>query len=260
MAEHMNKHNPENITHQYGLVGYPIGHSFSARYFEEKFARSGLNRYSYQLFEIKNISNIRKWGIGMPFLRGFNVTIPHKTAIMPFLDAIDDAASEIGAVNCVRIKDNFWTGFNTDVTGFEASLNLMLQESRNSTSCNTLILGNGGSSRAVQWVLAKKGWPFTIVSRTRSVDTIQYQSITPDIIRGFDLIINTTPLGMYPATENAPDIPYHALNHEQMLMDLIYNPDKTLFLRHGENQGCRIMNGMHMLTEQAEASWILWNN
>ena len=256
----MNDSARKNQLHQYGLIGYPLSHSFSEKYFTEKFKILGITDSNYKLYELENLSSIREWVSETPNLRGFNVTIPFKSTIIPFLDHVDEICNSIGAVNCVKVNAGKLIGYNTDVLGFRKALYDLLRISGRTKINNALILGNGGSSKAVQWVLKHEDYPFTLVSRSKIEGTLNYQQITSDLFRKFDLIVNTTPLGMYPNVQNTPDLPYHVLNKEQMLMDLIYNPEKTLFLRHGEDKGCRSMNGMPMLIEQAEASWKIWNN
>jgi shikimate dehydrogenase len=243
----------------FGLIGYPLGHSFSAKYFKQKFEDEKLNGYNYNLYELEDLSNVRNLAKKIPKLIGLNVTIPHKTSILNYLDEIDLPASEIGAVNCIRIKDGVWKGYNTDAIGFRTSLYQFLEISKNPKPKKSLILGNGGSSKAVQWVLKNEGFVFYIASRTPGKSFLKYEQISNDFIRDIDLIINTTPLGMFPDVDHAPMLPYNSLSSKQMLMDLIYNPDKTLFLRLGNAKNCKIMNGMQMLIEQAEASWKIWN-
>lgn len=244
----------------YGLIGFPLGHSFSAHYFQQKFDKLKLSNCEYRLFEIERVSDIRNIAAELNVLAGFNVTIPHKRSVMELLDEVSDAAREIGAVNCVQIKDGKWTGHNTDVVGFESSLLSLIRDSRGDFPQQALILGNGGSSKAVQWVLGSLGIDFTIASRRASENTIQYSEISPGKLKNFDLIINTTPLGMYPATGFAPDLPYEYLSDKQLLFDLIYNPEKSLFLTLGTARGCKVKNGLEMLALQAEASWEIWNS
>jgi len=243
----------------YGLIGYPLGHSFSAMFFKEKFARLGLINHDYRLFELQDISAIRNFTVQYKSLRGFNVTIPHKQSILDYLDVISPDAMNIGAVNCVKIKDGIWTGYNTDALGFQIALSMFLQENCITNPKQAIILGNGGSSKAVQWVLNQENIPFVVASRRNTSDTIHYDEITPEFFEKIGIIINTTPLGMYPATGTAPELPYHALNNKHLLIDLVYNPEKTLFLTRGSAMGCKIMNGKKMLEEQAEASWNIWN-
>jgi shikimate dehydrogenase len=206
------------------------------------------------------LKEIRKWGSCFPELQGFNVTIPFKQEIIQYLDVIDENAKQIGAVNCVKIQNGRWQGFNTDTIGFKISLLNFLNSCKKKMPINVLILGNGGSSKAVQNVLLDLKFKFSIVSRQKSVNTINYNDIDEKRINTFDLIVNTTSLGMFPNINLAPDLPYHALNSKQLLFDLIYNPDKTLFLNHGLLHGCHVTNGHEMLIAQAEASWEIWNS
>lgn len=249
-----------NFTKTYGLIGYPLSHSFSEKYFTKKFTDLGLSNYCYRPIEINDISEIRKVLQDIEGFSGFNVTIPHKRSVMDYLDAVSPVASEIGAVNCVDIKDGIWTGYNTDAIGFEITLQDFLLEHGCDLPEQTLVLGNGGSSKAVQWVLKNLNLEYVVASTKDTDNTIRYHEINSRTIKKFDLIVNTTPLGMYPFTERAPELPYESLTSKQLLYDLIYNPEKSLFLTRGLAHGCRVTNGMKMLTEQAEASWKIWNN
>lgn len=249
----------KNDTSLYGLIGYPLGHSFSAMFFKKKFARLGLINHDYRLLELQDISAIRHFTTQYKSLKGFNVTIPHKQSILEYLDVISPDAMNIGAVNCVKIKDGIWTGYNTDALGFRIALSMFLQENCITNPEQALILGNGGSSKAVQWVFDQEKIPFVVASRRNTHDTIPYEKITSEFLEKFGIIVNSTPLGMYPNTGTAPELPYHALNNKHLLIDLVYNPEKTLFLTRGYAKGCKIMNGKKMLEEQAEASWNIWN-
>lgn len=243
-------------TSTYGLVGHPLGHSFSKAYFTEKFESKGLD-CEYQNFDIEEINDIRKLVSSHPVLKGFNVTIPYKEAIIPYLDELDETAREVGAVNTVKVMaDGKLKGYNTDVTGIASSLSL-----RGGTSIkNALILGTGGASKAVQYVLRKSGIPFHLVSRDPQKGDFTYATLNPEIILSHLLIINATPVGMAPHSDEAPNIPYEAVTPQHTLFDLIYNPQETLFLQHGKEKGACTINGLTMLHAQAEASWKIWNS
>jgi shikimate dehydrogenase len=240
---------------QFGLIGYPLGHSFSKKYFEEKFATENLQDNSFELFPIEKIETFTEIIATQKNLQGIAVTIPHKEAVMPFLTEITDAAKAIGAVNCIKIIEGKTIGYNTDVIGFEKSLLPLLQPHHT----KALVLGTGGASKAVQYVLKKISIPFLLVSRNKTDNTITYENISAEIIQTNTLIINTTPLGMMPNEEGFADIPYHLLTSKHLLYDLIYKPEKTLFLQNGESQGCNIKNGFEMLILQAEENWEIWN-
>ena len=237
----------------FGLIGYPLSHSFSKKYFADKFNREGITDCRYDLFPLEDIRDLRLLLNKDP--EGLNVTIPYKEQVIPFLDDMTDVVRETGACNCIRIRDGKLKGFNTDVTGFEQTLLQKLRPHHKPA----LVLGTGGASKAVKWVLAKNHIPFTMVSRKASDDTLSYQHITPQMMAEYKLVINTTPLGMYPATDQAPELPYDGVTPDHLFYDLIYNPPKTLFLQKGESKGAEILNGSDMLVIQAEESWRIWN-
>lgn len=237
----------------FGLIGKSLGHSFSAKFFNGKFRAEGIDA-DYQLFEMDDVAVIDKL-IAEHNLEGFNVTIPYKESIIPHLDEVTKEAHEIGAVNCVVIKDGRKIGHNTDITGIEASLHWLDIDSQP----KALILGTGGASKAVQFALKRRGIEYMVVSRDASRGDITYDALTADIIAEHKLIINTTPVGMTPDVESAPAIDYAAVGSEHRLFDLVYNPAKTQFLARGEAQGAKTMGGMLMLQTQAIASWHLWN-
>lgn len=242
----------------FGLIGYPLGHSFSVSFFSEKFAKEKIEA-SYRNFPLERISEFEHLIRDEPNLYGLNVTVPYKQAIIPYLDALSKTARDIQAVNticfCRRDERKALTGHNTDVIGFERSLKPRLRKHHRSA----LILGTGGSSRAVAYVLKGLGISHTLVSREDGEGKISYESLSADMVSGHPLIINCTPMGMHPAIDSCPDIPYGAITADHLLFDLIYNPDKTLFLAKGEAQGAETMNGYEMLIYQAEASWEIWN-
>jgi shikimate dehydrogenase len=242
---------------KFGLIGYPLGHSFSATYFREKFDRESIPGCLYSNFEIASISALP--GILKdPELEGLNVTIPYKQSVIPFLHKKDRVVEETGACNCIRIEKGILTGYNTDVIGFEKSLT----EKLTATDNRALILGTGGSSKAVAWVLQKRGIDFLFVSRNQAGAgrQIVYETLTREIIGAHTLIVNSTPLGMTPDTGTCPPIPYEYIGPQHYLFDLVYNPAKTLFLEKGEAAGARIKNGADMLAIQAEAGWAIWND
>lgn len=239
---------------QFGLIGYPLGHSFSKKYFEEKFANENLQDCVFDLFPIKEVGGYKNLIEGHQNLVGLAVTIPYKETVMPFLDNVSDVAKEIGAVNCITCKKEKTTGYNTDVIGFEKSLLPLLQ----TQYTKALILGTGGASKAVQYVLKNLGISFLLVSRTRTDNSISYEDISEERMQSHLLIINTTPLGMQPNEDTFPNIPYEYLTSQHLLYDLIYKPEKTVFLQKGEEQGCVIKNGFEMLVLQAEENWKIW--
>ena len=235
-----------------GLIGYPLEHSFSPDYFSKKFKSLGIEGSEYLAYPIENINQINN--IFDKGIFGLNVTIPYKEQVIPFLDELSDEAFEINAVNTIKITDGRKVGYNTDVYGFEMSLKSLLG---NSKIENALILGTGGASKAIKFVLNKLNINFTFVSR--SPKHLMYSQLTENIIAENKLIINTTPLGMYPKVEKCPNLPYAALSEKHFLFDLVYNPEKTLFLKMGDSYKCRTMNGYEMLILQAEKSWEIWN-
>jgi shikimate dehydrogenase len=247
---------------RFGLIGFPLKHSFSAKYFQKKFVKEFIKNTSYELFPLETLSDFPKLIITKPELAGLNVTIPYKEKIIPFLDEIDAVAKEIGAVNCIKIsysKQNqpFLKGYNTDAAGFEQSILPLIKPYHN----NALIIGNGGSAKTVSFVLKKMNINFIIVTRNPADSNhILYSKITKDIINNFLLIINTTPLGMKPNIHTFPDIPYKHLTNKHLLYDLVYNPEETIFLTKGKTYGAQIKNGLSMLYCQAERSWELWNS
>lgn len=239
----------------YGLIGYPLSHSFSPGYFKEKFAKVEIDAV-YRLFPLANIKELPQLLAKYPSLSGLNVTIPYKEQVIPFLDDIDNAAKAIGAVNCIKISNGQLKGYNTDVIGFEHSLAPLLQPQHT----KALVLGTGGAAKAVAYVLGKLNINYQLVSSSDKTGTIAYRDISTDTIEEHKLIINTTPLGMHPNTDACPDIPYSALGETHLLYDLIYNPEETTFLKKGNAQGATTKNGYEMLVLQAEASWDIWNN
>ncbi len=239
----------------FGLIGYPLSHSFSKRYFSDKFHQEELKDHSYELYPISDISQLPSLLQEHPDLEGINVTIPYKEQVIPFLDELSPVVEEIGACNCIRIRNGKLTGFNTDVIGFEETLSRKLMPHHR----HALVLGTGGAAKAVHYVLKKKSVSFVQIGRTKRGEILDYSSVTPELLSTHTLIINTTPLGMYPNLDEAPELPYEVLTPAHYLYDLVYNPAKTLFLQKGEVYGASIENGADMLVIQADASWDIWN-
>ncbi len=243
---------------KYGLIGYPLGHSFSISYHNQRFADEGINA-KYVNFEIPSIDELPEVLSSNPELKGLNVTIPYKEKVMAFLDYISPEARAIGAVNVIKVihegKNIILKGYNSDVIGFTKSIEPMLEPYHK----KALILGTGGASKAVNYGLKALGLETVYVSRYERPNTIQYDKITPDVVEEYNVIVNCTPIGMYPHTEECPDLPYEAMNENNILYDLIYNPDETLFMKRGAQYGAQTKNGLEMLLLQAFASWEFWN-
>lgn len=244
----------------YALIGYPLGHSFSKKYFTEKFENMGLSEtHEYKLFELPDIQEFPQLLKNEPNLKGLNVTIPHKQAVMPFLDGLDASAEKVGAVNVIKfMEDGRLIGYNSDYYGFKASLEDFLSEV-NISSIKALVLGNGGAGKAVVAALKDLGIIYKTVSRTKSEENISYDEI-PALIADYQLIINCSPVGTYPKADQCPDIPYDSLTENHFLYDLVYNPLETLFLQKGKEQGAKTHNGLSMLHLQAEKAWEVWNS
>ncbi|GAA4451039.1 shikimate dehydrogenase [Rurimicrobium arvi] len=240
---------------QFGIIGKPLSHSFSPAYFNRRFREAGSDLH-YEAFPLEHIGQLPELLRQHPGLRGLNVTLPYKTAVIPFLDYISESAKEIGAVNCIRIQDGTRYGYNTDVYGFRESLRPLLHKD---ITYKALVLGTGGSSKAVTAALRQLNIGYTPVSSSEGKGCA-YAALTPPVLEEHLLIINTTPLGMWPDTGAAPPIPYEALGPDHLLFDLIYNPEETLFLQKGKQQGASVKNGLEMLLLQAERSWELWND
>ncbi len=242
---------------KYGLIGFPLSHSFSKKYFTEKFAKEGLADHQYDLYPLEEIKRLPFLLKENPLIRGLNVTIPHKETVMPLLDNLADSALKVGAVNVIKIDNKGeTTGYNSDYEGFKKSLIPYLEIVKTQKA---LILGTGGAAKAVQAALQDFEIPFLVVSRQKSNTYISYGDLTDEIIQEHLLIINTSPLGMYPAIENCPALPYDLLGSKHFLYDLVYNPEETLFLKKGKEQGTILKNGLEMLYLQAEKAWEIWN-
>jgi shikimate dehydrogenase len=256
----------------YGLIGYPLSHSFSKKYFTDKFEKEKVTDTVYDVYPIEHISQLPALLKEHPYLCGLNVTVPHKISVLKYLDWIEHDAKSAGAVNCIRITaespvaaafagevgvkghDFMLEGFNTDIYGFEMSLRPLLKDYHD----RALVLGDGGAARAVKCVLESLGISFKVVTRKPANDNILFKDLKPHHIKENLLIINTTPLGTSPNVQEYPPIPYEAITDDHLLYDLIYNPEKTLFLQKGEEKGATIKNGYEMLILQAEKSWEIW--
>jgi shikimate dehydrogenase len=242
---------------RYGLIGYPLSHSFSQKYFTDKFQREQITDCVYENFPLADIREFSTLIQQYADLRGLNVTIPYKEKVIPFLTEQSDVVKATGACNCIKINNGRLTGYNTDVIGFENSLKPLLQPHHT----KALVLGTGGAAKAVHYVLNKLGISFTEVSRTPSkAAQIAYDKIGEATMSEYLLIINTSPIGMYPKVDECPPLPYQHLTSKHYLYDLVYNPAKTLFLQKGEAQGAAIKNGHDMLIIQAEEGWRIWNS
>ncbi|MBI3502433.1 MAG: shikimate dehydrogenase [Bacteroidetes bacterium] len=248
------KHQTSNIKRLFGLIGYPLAHSFSQKYFTEKFKRENISDCEFRNLPIENINEFPELLKQNPSLAGLSVTIPHKQGILKFLHEIDEAAKKVGAVNCIKISNHKLKGYNTDIVGFEKSLQPLLKLHPK----KALVLGTGGAAKAVKYILDMLKISFRSVSRSKN--HFSYSDINRSIIQECSLIINTTPLGMFPNSNNCPDIPFEFLTRKHLLYDLIYNPEETLFLKKGKEKGSQIKNGLEMLHLQAEEAWRIWNN
>jgi shikimate dehydrogenase len=240
----------------FGLIGYPLGHSFSKKYFTEKFEREGITGNIYELYPLEHIDQLENLLVANPDLAGLNVTIPYKEQVIAYLDKMSPVVEEIGACNCILIEEGQLIGHNTDVIGFSRSLMPKLKPHHK----QALILGTGGSAKAVAYTLKDLGIPFLQVSRTPMEGMIGYEDIDQSMLETHTLLINTTPVGMYPHVEMAPAIPYDFIGADHYLFDLVYNPARTRFLQEGVLRGAAIENGSDMLVIQAEASWEIWNS
>lgn len=243
---------------KYGLIGYPLAHSFSISYFNEKFESEGIDAV-YENFEIPQIDDVKEIIDSNPDLKGLNVTIPYKQQVLKYIKELSPEAKAIGAVNVIRIEHKgnktVLKGFNSDVIGFTKSIEPIL----NTYHKKALILGTGGAAKAVQYGLQSLGIETLFVSRTKKKNAITYEEVTADIVREYNVIVNCTPVGMYPHIDECPKLPYEAMNSHTLLYDLLYNPDETKFLRLGAERGATVKNGLEMLLLQAFVSWEIWN-
>jgi shikimate dehydrogenase len=245
---------------KYGLIGNPLGHSFSKGYFNEKFSNENIDA-EYVNFEIPTIDDLPAVIAENKNLCGLNVTIPYKEKVISYLDEVTTDARAIGAVNVIRIERSVkgeprLIGYNSDIVGFTQSIEPMLENHHK----KALILGTGGASKAIFHGLKKLGIEAIFVSRRNMAGTVQYKDITPEVIQEYNVIVNCTPCGMYPHTDECPDLPYEAITEKNLLYDLIYNPDQTLFMRKGAERGAKVKNGLEMLLLQAFDSWRFWNS
>lgn len=241
----------------FGLIGYPLTHSFSQKYFSEKFRKEGWKDCRYELFPIASIQEFPQLLRQHPGLNGLNITIPYKRAVMEYLDTSPGIPEGLNACNCIKIENGKLAGYNTDHIAFEKSLQPLLKPHHK----KALVLGNGGATAAVKFVLEKLGIACAIVSRVlRGGSSLTYEDINESVLGTHTVIINTTPLGMYPKIHECPYIPYQFITERHLLFDLVYNPAKTLFLQKGEDRGAVIKNGEEMLVIQAEESWRIWNS
>lgn len=243
------------MIHEYGLIGYPLSHSFSQKYFTEKFQREDIANAVFNAFPIPSIDDLPQLLKTHPLLKGFCITIPYKRDIIKYLTHTTAAVNAMNACNCVCIKEGKLYGYNTDVTGFELSFIKQLKPHHT----KALILGTGGGASAVEYVLSKLNIAYRFVSRSKADNVFGYDELSENIIKDYTVIINCTPLGMYPNVNDAPSIPYHLFTPQHYLFDLVYNPSKTKFLSLGEEHGAAIQNGYEMLVLQAEENWKLWN-
>ncbi|GIV38905.1 MAG: shikimate 5-dehydrogenase [Thermonema sp.] len=245
----------------FGLIGYPLSHSFSKRYFTAKFEQMGLKAHRYDLFELQDIELFPALWKTYPALKGVNVTIPYKQKVIAFLDELAEGAQAVGAVNTIKkMPDGRLVGYNTDVEGFKQALLRWLPLSYfKESGYEALVLGTGGASKAVAYVLGQLGVPYRMVSRDKTKGDLTYRDIQREGWGNARLIVNTTPLGMSPQTETAPALPYEQIDTTFYLYDLVYNPPLTRFLKEGIERGAKIQNGLEMLYLQAEAAWAIWN-
>ncbi len=248
---------------QLGLIGYPLSHSFSKKYFEDKFQHLALTDYSYEVFPLEKIEELTVLLNQRAQLIGLNVTIPYKEQVIPFLDQLDETAKAVGAVNCIKIETlngvKKLIGYNTDVFGFRQSIKPFLEPQHE----RALIIGTGGASKAVEFVLKQIGVECWFMSRdkteSKKPNCLNYDELNQYVVQAFKLIVNTSPVGMYPNTANCPLIPYQYIAPGHLLYDLVYNPEETLFMKKGKEQGAVAVNGLSMLYHQADKAWEIWN-
>ena len=239
---------------KYGIIGYPLGHSFSRGFFTEKFARESIDA-QYLNFEIPDVAMLSDVLRDNPELRGLNVTLPHKQAVIPLLDEMSEEAMEIGAVNVIRVRNGKLKGFNSDIIGFTNSIKPLLQPHHK----KALVLGTGGASKAIRVGLNRLGIEWTYVSRSPRDGMVTYEDITAETLQEYTVIVNCSPVGMFAKVDAAPAIPYELLSPQHLLFDCVYNPEETLFMKKGRKQGATVKNGLEMLHLQAIASWNFWN-
>jgi len=236
---------------KFGLVGRNISYSFSKKYFEQKFLKLLLNNHSYEIFDTENLDHIKDL-FATENLKGLNVTIPYKEQIIPFIDELSEEAQEIGAINCISIENGKTKGYNTDAFGFEKTLLLHQKEFQKTA----IILGNGGAAKAVQFVLKKNKIPYIAVSRTTEIN---YENLTEDLVKENLIIIQCTPVGTFPNVEDCVAFPFEAITEKHLIIDLIYNPEYSKFIKKASEKGAKTANGLYMLEQQAEKAWEIWN-
>ncbi len=240
----------------YGLIGFPLSHSFSKKYFTEKFEKENILDSEYHAFPIEKIELLPQLIKDNPSLKGLSVTIPHKESVIPFLDELDVTAKKIGAVNCIKITNGKLIGYNTDAFGFKQSIKPFLESQHE----RALILGTGGASKAVEYVLKEIGINCFFVTRNKTAENqFTYYEVNENMLNAFKLIVNATPLGMFPNIDSCPEIPYQFISPSHLLYDLVYNPTETEFLKKGKAKGASIVNGYSMLQQQAEEAWRIWS-
>lgn len=243
-----------------GLIGYPLGHSFSKNFYLEKFEKEKITNVHYDLYSFEHIDEFPNLYSEDESFKGFNVTLPHKQSVLPFLSELSDEAAKIKAVNCITItrKDGkaILKGHNTDAYGFQKSIEPLLKPNHK----KALVLGNGGAAKAVFFSLDQLGIPYKIVSRNKNTGDLTYEELSPALLSEYHIVINCSPVGTYPNVDACPDIPYEAITSDHLLYDLIYNPDETTFLKKGKEKGATIKNGYEMLVLQAERNWKIWES
>lgn len=241
-----------------GLIGFPLGHSFSKNYYASKFEKEGISDIDYDLYPMEDVLQLQALILKDSSFKGFNVTIPHKQAILTLISNFSEEAKEIGAVNCITVhrlgNGITLTGYNTDAFGFQQSLSPLLNKNHQ----RALVLGNGGAAKAVFFALKKLQIPYTVVSRNRDNGDMTYKELNSETIKNHQLIVNCSPIGTFPNVDQCPDIPYQYITADHLLYDLIYNPEETLFLKKGKEKGAAIKNGYEMLVLQAEKNWQIW--
>lgn len=241
----------------FGLIGKPLVHSFSQRYFTQKFQEESIDA-AYGLYELDKIEDL-KLLLQQKVFSGLNVTIPYKQSVLPYLAELDETARAVGAVNVIkfvrRSGEVVLKGYNSDVIGFHDSLVPLLRPYHK----RALVFGTGGASKAVEYVLRRLGIEVQLVSRQAKDSVLSYEQITPEVLQSYQLLVNATPLGTFPHVDTCVDIPYQNITNKHLLYDLVYNPQETLFLRYGKERGAQVMNGYAMLRGQAEAAWEIWN-
>ena len=237
---------------KFGLIGKKISYSFSKKYFEQKFQKLLLNDHSYNIIDLENLDNIKNI-FETEHLKGLNVTIPYKEKIIPFIDELSDEAKEIGAINCISVENGKTKGYNTDAFGFEKTLLLHKKEHHKTA----IILGNGGAAKAVQYVLKKNQIPYITVSRTTEIN---YENLSENLVKENLIIIQCTPVGTFPNIEDSVPFPFDGITENHLIIDLIYNPEYTKFIRNCAEKGAKTVNGLYMLEQQAEKAWEIWNS